>query len=93
LIAVLYSFTDSPLDQLRSGQALQRVLLTATTEGLVSSFLSQPVEQAAQRRKLRRLLGDSRWPQALLRIGYGSPTAASPRRSVEETLIVDPPID
>ena len=93
LIAVLYSFTDSPLDQLRSGQALQRVLLTATTEGLVSSFLSQPVEQAAQRRKLRRLLGDSRWPQALLRIGYGSPTAASPRRSVEETLIVDPPVD
>jgi nitroreductase len=93
LIAVLCSPTDSPLHQLHSGQALQRVLLTATTEGLVSSLLSQPVEQPAQRRELRRLLGDSRWPQAVLRIGYGSPTAASPRRPVEETLIVDSPLD
>jgi hypothetical protein len=65
----------------------------AVTEGLVSSFLSQPVEQAAERRTLRQLLRDSRWPQTLLRIGYGCPTTASPRRLVEETLIVDPPID
>ncbi|MGH4006688.1 MAG: Acg family FMN-binding oxidoreductase [Pseudonocardiaceae bacterium] len=92
LIAVLFSFSDSPLDQLRCGQALQRVLLTATTEGLVSSFLSQPVEQPAQRRELRRLFGDHRWPQTVLRIGYGCPTGASPRRPVEETLIVDLPL-
>jgi hypothetical protein len=66
-----------------------------TCDGLLApyTFLSQPVEQAAQRRTLRQLLGDSRWPQALLRIGYGCPTAASPRRLVEERLIMDPPVD
>lgn len=93
LIAVLCSPADSPLDQLRSGEAMQRILLTATTEGLVSSFLSQPVEQPTQRRELRRLLQNSWWPQALLRIGYGSPTPASPRRPVEDTLIARPPAD
>lgn len=90
LIAVLCSPADSPLDQLRSGQALQRLLLTATANGLVSSLLSQPVEQPAQRRELRRLLHDSWWPQMVLRIGYGSPTPPSPRRPVEDTLVGDP---
>lgn len=92
LIAVLCSPADSPLDHGRSGGALQRVLLTACAGGLVSSLLSQPVEQPPQRRELRRLLHDSWWPQLVLRIGYGSPTPASPRRAVADTLIVDPPV-
>lgn len=90
LIAVLCSPADTALDHLRSGEAMQRVLLTATASGLASSFLSQPVEQPTQRRELRRLLPGSWWPQAVLRLGYGSATAASPRRDVAETLIVEP---
>ncbi|MGH4025908.1 MAG: Acg family FMN-binding oxidoreductase [Pseudonocardiaceae bacterium] len=92
LIGVLCSPADSPLDHVRSGEAMQRVLLTACAGGLVSSLLSQPVEQPAQRRELRRLLHDSWWPQLVLRIGYGSPTPPSPRRAVADTLIVDPPV-
>lgn len=86
LIAVLASYTDWPLDQLRAGQALQRVLLTATAWGLSASFLSQVVEQPEERSELRGLLGDRCWPQMVLRIGYGTPTGTSPRRPLDDLL-------
>lgn len=87
LIAVLCSFTDHPLHQLYAGQAMQRVLVTATASGLAASFLAQPVEVPTQRRALRALLGDRCWPQIVLRIGYGSAGPAGPRRPLDELLI------
>ncbi|SFI60856.1 Acg family FMN-binding oxidoreductase [Amycolatopsis sacchari] len=83
LVAVLSSFTDTPLAQLRTGQALQRVLLTGTTAGVSASFLSQPVEIGATRRELRELLGGQACPQAVLRFGYGFAAPATPRRRPE----------
>jgi hypothetical protein len=83
LVAVLSSFTDTPLAQLRTGQALQRVLLTGTTAGVSASFLSQPVEVGATRRSLRDLLGGQAYPQAVLRFGYGFAAPATPRRRPE----------
>jgi nitroreductase len=71
MIAVLGSYHDRPVDALQSGQAMQRVLLTATALGLSASFVAQPVEEAEQRRELRRLLRGRIWPQMVLRIGYG----------------------
>src|SRR5690606_13224426 len=44
LVAVLGTADDTPLDHLRAGQALQRVLLTATADGLAASMVSQPIE-------------------------------------------------
>ena len=70
MIAVLGSYHDRPVDALQTGQALQRVLLTATALGLSASFVAQPVEEAEQRRELRRLLRGRVWPQMVLRIGY-----------------------
>lgn len=82
LIAVVGSFHDLPMAQLQAGQAMQRVLLTATEAGLSASFLSQVVEVPTARRQLRDLIGGGLWPQTVLRIGYGTPVPATPRREL-----------
>jgi nitroreductase len=87
LIAALTSYVDDPFAQVRAGQALQNVLLTATTLGLSASFLSQVIEVTDVRARVRELLGGADHPQAAVRIGYGSPVPALPRRSVEDCLI------
>lgn len=86
LIAVLSVHTEGPREDLRAGEALQRVLLTATSEGLSASFLSQLVEVAEVRERVRRLLGGSRPPQAVLRLGRGVPVPATPRREPESVV-------
>ena len=87
LVVVLCSFYDGPLAELLAGQAMQRVLLTATTLGLSASFLSQPIEVPHVREELRRVLGGTLAPQTLLRLGFGSPVPATPRRPVADLLI------
>lgn len=82
LVAVLATPSDTPLDHLRGGQALQRLLLTATAEGLCASFLSQPTEIPAIRGALRELIGGRAHPQTVLRIGYGYPAPRTRRRAV-----------
>ncbi|MDI5975911.1 Acg family FMN-binding oxidoreductase [Amycolatopsis magusensis] len=88
-IVVLGSFGDDPIDRLRAGQAMQRLLLTATAAGLDASFISQPVEVPSARRELRQLLGGGLWPQMVLRVGYGSPATWTPRRPLAEVLLDD----
>ena len=86
LIVIIGSFLDGPPMQLQAGQAMQRVLLTATAAGLSASFLSSVVEVPTTRQELRELLGGGLWPQTVLRIGYGSPVAATPRRPIENVI-------
>lgn len=86
LIAVIGSFNDLPLAQLQAGQAMQRMLLTATAAGLSASFLSQVIEVPGARRQLRELIGGALWPQAVLRLGYSTPISATPRRSPAEVV-------
>ena len=86
LVAVLGSGADRPIDQLQAGQALQRVLLTATDAGLAVSMMSQPIEVPAARDQLRRSLRRSGPPQMALRIGYGHPGRPTARRSLDEVL-------
>lgn len=83
LVAVLTTHGDAPGDHVRAGMALQAVLLTATTAGLSTSFLSQPVEVPHTREALRALLPTPDHPQTVLRIGYGSPVPRTPRRPAE----------
>jgi hypothetical protein len=87
LVAVVCSHHDSPLGEIQAGQAMQRVLLTATTLGLSASFMSQPIEVRTVREELRRALGGMLVPQALLRIGFSTPVPATPRRPVAELLM------
>jgi nitroreductase len=85
-LAVLTTGGDEPSDWLRAGQALQRVLLTATSHGLSTSFLYQSIE-------LRDMRGESAppWPwtenpQMVIRLGYGKEIRPAPRRPVDDIL-------
>ncbi|PRX45201.1 nitroreductase family protein [Prauserella shujinwangii] len=89
LVAVLTTAGDTRLDRVRAGQAMQRVLLTATADGLNASFLSQPVEVGSARARLRDRLGGRDHPQTVLRLGYGHPGAPTPRRAVASVTRVE----
>ncbi|SDH63350.1 Acg family FMN-binding oxidoreductase [Pseudonocardia oroxyli] len=80
IIAVLTAHSDGPHEEVRAGEALERVLLTATTHGLSASFLSQLVEVPDARQSLRRMLGGFRPPLVVLRLGHGWPVPTTPRR-------------
>lgn len=86
LIAVLTSHLTGPHADVRAGEALQRVLLTATADGLAVSFLSQLIEVDRARDELRRLIGAPLPPQAVLRVGRGWPAVPTPRRPVADLL-------
>src|SRR5262249_17879828 len=75
---------------LRAGQALQRVLLTVTLRGIAASPLTQPLE-TRDAWLVREPGAGSGWPQLILRIGYGLPVPASPRRPVRDVLEEPPP--
>ncbi len=90
LLAVLCSPSDSPAAQIRAGQAMERVLLQATSLGLAASFVSQLIEVEPIRDRVRRLLGGQLHPQAVLRIGFGGPVPGTPRRDALDCLLRDP---
>jgi hypothetical protein len=75
LMALLTSHVPGSTAEVQVGQALQRVLLTATAAGLATSVLRQVVETPQTREELRCLIGGTRPPQAVLRIGPGRPAA------------------
>lgn len=85
-IMVLATAGDSARDWVRAGQALQRVLLTATRLHLATTPISQPIEIPV----IREMLTNTRngtWAQMILRVGYGRPAAATPRRPLAEVLL------
>ncbi|GAA4465349.1 hypothetical protein GCM10023170_074540 [Phytohabitans houttuyneae] len=86
LVAVLGSAADSAVDRITVGQALQRVLLTATDARLVASMVSQPIEVPAARERLRTALGRFGIPQMVMRIGYGQPGWPTPRRGPADVI-------
>jgi hypothetical protein len=90
LIAVLTSHTPGPAADVQAGQALERVLLTATAHGLAVSLLSHVVEVPQTREQVRRLVSGTRPPQAVLRIGRGWPVPDTPRRPATDLLVPDP---
>ncbi len=84
-LAVLTTAGDTPADWLRAGQALQRVLLTATLHGISASFLNQPLDLRDMRRRTdpRHRRGH---PQMIIRLGYGLAVPRAPRRPPAELL-------
>ncbi|TSB31321.1 Acg family FMN-binding oxidoreductase [Streptomyces benahoarensis] len=89
-LATLSTPGDAPADWLRGGQALQRVLLRATRQGLVSSFATQPVEWPDLRWILRDPVSGAGHVQMILRLGYGPEGPATPRRPVDQVLTITP---
>ncbi|WP_067857224.1 Acg family FMN-binding oxidoreductase [Nocardia shimofusensis] len=88
--------TDDRLSQLRAGEAISAILLTATNIGLATCLVTEPLEIPAQRTALRvEVLHDTAFPQAFLRVGW-APTSAhplpmTPRRPVAELLLPSDP--
>lgn len=87
LIGILGVSGDLAADQITAGQAMQKVLLTATVAGLDTSMISQPIEVPAARDQLRRALRRGGIPQIAIRFGYGSAGHPTPRRPVPDVLI------
>nr|WP_227870446.1 nitroreductase [Streptomyces otsuchiensis] len=87
-LALLVTRGDHPADWLRAGQALERVLLLATLNGLSTSFATQALEWPDLRWLLRDPLSGAGHVQMVLRLGYGPDGSGAPRRPVEEVLSV-----
>jgi len=86
LLGVLLTTGDDPIDWLRAGMALERVLLTATVRGLSVGILSHVTEEVDLRQITRDPTTGWRHPQIVLRFGYGAPMPPTPRRPLAEVL-------
>jgi hypothetical protein len=91
VVAVLATPLDDAVDQLRAGEALSAVLLTATRIGLATDPVSQPLEVPTTRSELKAsVLDGAAEPQVLLRLGW-APISAVPvpqtgRRPLADTI-------
>lgn len=68
LVVVVGSLHEDVRALLRAGQAIQRVVLTATALGLRISRLREPVATESARAELRSLIGGALFPHAVLAI-------------------------
>lgn len=87
-LALLSTPGDGPVDWLRTGQALERVLLEATLAGLATSLTSHALEDPELRPLVRDPVTGTGQTQMVLRLGYGPPGPATPRRPVADVLDV-----
>lgn len=89
-VVVLGTADDDPSAWLAAGQALGRLLLTATRLGLAASPMTQVLEVEDTRVRLGHELGLLGHPQVVLRLGHpvpgDAPRARSGRRPVDEVL-------
>lgn len=87
-IAELTTERDRVVDWLAAGQALERVLLTATMLEVRTSLLYQAIEWPDIRASLHaRDPGMGPHPQMLIRLGYGPAGPDTPRRAVRDVLL------
>lgn len=87
LLGVLSTSRDDREAWLRAGQALERVLLVATIQGLAASFVNQPLEHSDLRFLVRDPQRGIGYPQMVLRLGYGVPTPPTPRRPLDDVTV------
>jgi hypothetical protein len=86
VVGLLTTSVDQPSDWIHAGQALQRVLLLASSCHVAAALHSQPLEIPLLRDFTRIYLSDRAYPQMVLRFGATAEKAASMRRPVEEIL-------
>ncbi|WP_445078347.1 Acg family FMN-binding oxidoreductase [Streptomyces hayashii] len=87
-LALLGTVSDRPRDWLLAGQAMERVLLRATLDGLATSLTSQALEWPELRWAVRDPQSAMGFVQMVLRLGYGPAGPGTPRRPVTEVLDV-----
>jgi hypothetical protein len=83
---LLTTAADRPVDWVNAGQALQRILLTASACGAAVALHSQPLELPWLREFLKSQLSDGAYPHLVLRIGLVTQVAVSVRRDPGDVL-------
>jgi hypothetical protein len=86
VVGLLTTSVDQPADWIHAGQALQRVLLVASSYNVAAALHSQPLEIPLLRDFIRIHLSGRAYPQMVLRLGATSEKAISVRRPVDEVL-------
>ncbi|WP_367320045.1 nitroreductase family protein [Streptomyces sp. HUAS ZL42] len=89
-LALLGSSGDRPEDWLTAGQAMERVLLEATLDGLATSLTSHALEWPELRWVVRDPQSAMGYVQMVLRLGYGEHGPVTPRRPVADVLDLEP---
>jgi hypothetical protein len=89
VVGLLTTVMDRPADWVTAGQALQRVLLTASAHGATVALHSQPFELPWLREFIRVHLSDGAHPHLVLRIGTVTQVAISMRREPADVLFLD----
>jgi hypothetical protein len=87
VVGLLTTSVDHPADWVHAGQALQRVLLLASSWEVAAALHTQPLELPLLRDFIRTHLSGRAYPQMVLRFGATSEKAVSVRRPVEEVLL------
>ena len=80
VVGLLTTSRDRPTDWVNAGQALQRILLTASSYGAAVALHSQPLELPWLREFICVQLADDAYPQLVLRFGTVAQVAVSVRR-------------
>jgi hypothetical protein len=75
------------VDWVNAGQALQRILLTASSYGIAAALHTQPLELGWLREPIRTQLCDGAHPQLVLRFGAVIQSAVSVRRPPDDILL------
>ncbi|MHB9856107.1 Acg family FMN-binding oxidoreductase [Streptomyces krungchingensis] len=88
-VAVLGTTDDGPRDWMVAGQAMERVLLQATLDGLATSLTSQALEWPELRWTARSPESAMGFVQIVFRLGYGPSGPRTPRRPVNEVLDIE----
>jgi nitroreductase len=89
VVIALGTETDDDLARLRAGEATSLVLLSATSMGLATCPVTEPLEIPDTREAVRAdVFGGSGYPQMMLRVGWAAvnaePLPATPRRPLPE---------
>jgi nitroreductase len=89
VVLALGTRTDDRMAQLRAGEVTSVVLLTATSMGLASCPVTEPLEMAETREAVHsEIFGGSSYPQMLLRVGWApinaDPLPSTPRRELAD---------
>ncbi len=86
VVGLLTTSVDQRADWIHAGQALQRVLLVASSYNVAAALHSQPLEIPLLRDFIRGHLSGHAYPQMVLRLGATTEKAVSVRRPVDEVL-------
>jgi nitroreductase len=88
-LVLLWADEDVAAAWLGAGEALERVWLELSAAGWTAAPATEAVEIPSARAQLRSGLQLTGYPLLLFRIGRAAPTPGSPRRHLNEVLLID----